>query len=118
MSDIIYLDENDKSIVKKHIIHRVPFLIQSDYQAVSGIGSFINEEDVQAFADACIKSAAFEDDAQVINKIFREYTNMKDDIKAMFSDRLDTWVPRSSGRHALSDAAAQIKQAIMEDLPF
>jgi len=118
MSDIVYLNENDKKIVKKHIIHRIPSLIQSGYQVFSGIGSFITEEDVQVFTDACVRSIAIEDDAQIIDKICREYVNIKDDIAKMFNDRLDAWISRSSGRHVLADAAGRIKQAITEDIPF
>lgn len=118
LSDIIYLEESDKKIVKKYIIHRIPSLIQHNHRVFSGIGAYITEEDVQIFTDACVRSVAFENNVQIMNKICQEYVNMREDIAKMFDDRLDSWDTHSGGRQILADAARLIKQAIIEDIPF
>lgn len=123
-SYLVYLSDQDKSLVKRHIIHRLPDIFFIYSRLINGIGEFIDTETVREFTDAAIKSITADNGRNdAISILAREYERLDEDVKGKVITRIDDWIRHyrdRSVRHLPGRLQAVKFQltAIDDDLPF
>ena len=119
-----YLPEDDRKIVKKHILHRFPSIVSSGCNLLKGIGNYISEKDVLGVIDPTIRATISRNKAEGA-RIFleREYPNMSKEIQDLVLGRLDDWIRyyQDKGSEAYLNRIEELKQQLVfsdEDIPF
>ena len=95
MSDLKHLPEDDVQLVKEHFLEQVRSDHVSDdwIRALSGIGAWINSEEVSGFVDRLIRIVIQDDGRKdmVFSRIDAEYTRMEKELRGQLMSRIDDW---------------------------
>jgi hypothetical protein len=121
-SDMQYLSEEDKDLVKKYILHTLSSNLYRGAKFLTGLGSFLEANEVSSFVDPVIRMLTSKGEVDVEGIIEAEYHNMPSETQEAVMTRLNIWINTFDRRNAIT-ASSQVRGirerlALDEDLPF
>jgi len=123
-SDMCYLGPDDLDLVKKYMLGRIEDSFEEWYSTFSGIGRFIQADEVQNLADSLIKIIVGQDKdvgKKAQHLLEQEGQRMMNEAKEKLLARLDDWISHFQKKTAIQNADKLVKlksQIFKDDLPF